>query len=83
MPYLIKDGENGLIYKDGSLKDLYNKVKFLLDSREQRERLGVNAYKTLTDVWNADIASERLLKLIETIKEGKASPFTDGPCSKG
>lgn len=82
VPYLIKNGENGLIYKDGNLKDLYNKVKFLLDSREQRERLGVNAYKTLTEIWNADVAAERLLKLIENIKEGKETPFTYGPCSK-
>ena len=82
VPYLIKDGENGLIYKDGSLKDLYNKVKFLLDNREQRERLGVNAYKTLTEIWNADVAAERLLKLIETIKEGKETPYKYGPCSK-
>lgn len=82
VPYLIKNGENGLIYKDGNLKDLYNKVKFLLDNREQRENLGVNAYKTLTDTWNADVAAERLIKLIETIKEGKDTPFKDGPCSK-
>lgn len=82
VPYLIKNGENGLIYKDGNLKDLYNKVKFLLDNREQRENLGVNAYKTLKDTWNADVAAERLIKLIETIKEGKDTPFKDGPCSK-
>lgn len=82
VPYLIKDGENGLIYKDGNLKDLYNKVKFLLANREQREKLGVNAYKTLTDAWNADVAAERLIKLIESIKEGKETPYKYGPCSR-
>ena len=82
VPYLIKDGENGLIYKDGNLKDLYNKVKYLLDNDKERKRLGINAYKTLTDTWNADNAAERLLKLIESIKEGKETPFKDGPCSR-
>lgn len=82
VPYLIKDGENGLIYKDGNLKDLYNKVKYLLDNEEERRKIGINAYKTLTDIWNADIAAERLLKLIESIKEGKETPFKEGPCSR-
>ena len=82
VPYLIKNGENGLIYKDGNLKDLYNKVKFLLGNKKEREKIGVNAYKTLTDTWNADVAAERLIKLIETIKEDKDTPFKDGPCSR-
>lgn len=83
VPYLIKDGENGLIYKDGNLNDLYNKVKFLLDNRERREEMGEKAYKTLTETWNAEVAAERLLKLIENINEGKGTPFVDGPCSRG
>lgn len=83
VPYLIQDGENGLVYKNGNLKDLYKKVKCLLDDKGKRERLGANAYKTLADIWNADIAAERLLKLIESIKEGKGTPFIDGPCSNG
>lgn len=83
VPYLIKDGENGFIYKSGNLKNLYNKVKLLIDNREIREKMGINAYKTLAETWNAEEASERLLKLIENIKEGKDTPFTDGPCSRG
>ena len=82
VPYLIKNSEDGLIYKDGNLKDLYSKVKYLLDHREECERLGLNAYKTLTDTWNADVATERFIKLIESIKEGKDTPFKNGPCSR-
>ena len=82
VPYLIKDGENGLKYKDGDLNELYKKVKFLLDDSEKRREIGKNAYKTLTDEWNAEVAAERLLTLIEKIKEGKETPFTTGPCSR-
>lgn len=82
VPYLLKNGENGLIYRDGNLDDLYEKVKFLLDHPEERVAYGKAAYKTLTDVWNANVAAERLLTLIETLKTGKDSPFVDGPCSK-
>ena len=83
VPYLIQDGENGLIYKDGNLKDLYDKVKFLLDNEKERRGMGKNAYQTLTDTWNAEVAADRLIRLIESIKEGKGTPLIDGPCSRG
>ena len=47
-----------------------------------REALGREAFQTLTEVWNADTAAERFLELVAAIKQGKASPFADGPCSK-
>lgn len=82
VPYLIKDGENGYIYKDGDLNDLFAKVKNLIDDDKKRIAFAKNAYRTLTDTWNAETAAERLLTLIENIKNGKETPFTDGPCSK-
>ena len=81
VPYLLKDGENGMNY-DGKFDELYEKVKYLLDNKEERRRVGAAAYRTLTDTWNADTAAERLLSLIENLKNGKDSPFADGPCSK-
>ncbi len=82
VPYLIKNGENGLTY-NGKVSDLYKKVKLLLGNEQKREVLGTNAYKTLTDIWNAENATDRLLKLIDNIKENKGSPYKDGPCSRG
>ena len=82
VPYLIRNGENGYIYKSGNQNDLYQKVKYLLDHPEKREELGRAAYKTLAEVWNADTAAERFLELVAAIQNGKASPFADGPCSK-
>ena len=81
VPYLLKDGENGMTY-GGKFDELYEKVKTLLESPEERRSIGAAAYHTLTDTWNADTAVERLLSLIENLKNGKDTPFTDGPCSK-
>ena len=82
VPYLIKDGENGLVYKNGNFEELYSKVKYLMDNAPERKKMAKNAYETLVSTWNADVAASRLLKLIECIKNGKDTPFTDGPCSK-
>jgi len=80
VPFLIEDGVNGLIYKDGDIDDLYQKVKYLLDNDIKRRLLAKNAYQTMESEWNADVAAERLIKLIESGFDGNL--FTSGPCSK-
>ena len=80
-PYLIKDGENGLTYKN-DVNDLYEKVKLLMDNPDLRKKLGKNAYETLATTWNGDEGAKRLLQLIEDIQNGKQSRFESGPCSK-
>lgn len=84
VPYLIEDGKNGLIYKNGDIDDLCNKVKFLLDNPERCKELGVNAYKTLTSTWNAELAAERFLNLATKLlnNEDVNDLYSDGPCSK-
>ena len=83
VPFLIKDGQNGIIYKNEDDEDLYKKVKNLLDHPEKCKGLGTNAYLTLRDCWNAGVATKRLIELVDDIqKEGKSDRFKDGPCSK-
>lgn len=82
-PYLIKAGENGLIYQNDSVDELYEKVKYLLDNNEKAKELGKNAYKSLKEEWNAKIAAERLLELAEILKNNKeCEQYENGPCSK-
>lgn len=79
VPYLIKDGENGVIY-NGRTSDLYKKVKYLLENPEKRKEMGRRAYITMTDVWNADYATERFVQVIKAMVENRPIPlFADGP----
>lgn len=84
VPFLIEDGVNGFIYRDGDLNDLYNKVKYLLDNPQKAEQLGKEAYKTLCDEWNAETAANRLISLAKEILKGNKKPdvFKDGVCSR-
>ena len=84
VPFLIRDGVNGLIYKNGDIDDLYDKVKYLLDNPEKRMEIGRQAYKTLKEEWNAENAAHRFLKIVKAIQSGNPHPdlYTDGPCSK-
>lgn len=82
VPYIINDGENGLIYNRKDKNSLYNCVRRLTDDTALRQTLGRNAYETIKTVWNADTAADRLLTLINCINNGTPVPFTSGPCSK-
>lgn len=81
VPFLIKDGENGLIYKSTNLKDLYNKIKWLTDHHKERFEMGIRAYRTMSQTWNGDNAAKSVIQLCEALLSGRDTPFDDGPCS--
>lgn len=80
VPYLIKDGYNGLIYKNNSFKDLYKKVKKVALDISLRKELSINAYNTINETWNADKAVSNLLVLIDSLSKNKDVNFHDEPC---
>ena len=83
VPFLMEDGKNGCIYRNGDMDSLYGRVVQLVDHPELREQLGREAYRTLADTWNADVAAERFIELAKTLMNGKkADLFETGPCSK-
>lgn len=81
VPFLIQNGKNGLIYKDGDFRDLYLKVKSLLDNQKMRIKIAENAYDTIVNVWNADNVAQRFMDLVHSLQQGEQTPFIDGPCS--
>ena len=50
VPYLIEDGENGLVYRDGDRKQLFLLAERLVKSRKLCDRLGRNAYRQINDL---------------------------------
>lgn len=82
VPFLIEDGKNGLVFKSKDVDSLYSKVIWLIEHPDEISKLGRNAYYTMRDVWNADVASSNLLKLVEALKKGIEPDIQYGPCSR-
>ncbi len=98
IPFLVKDGENGLVFKsankctgftrnslkvdDIAMKSITEKVEWLLTHSSERIKMAYSAYKDMSNVWSPVIAAQRLLVLIENLQHGMTSPFDEGPCSK-
>ena len=82
VPYLVRDGVNGMIYDKCRVDALYEKTAFLLDHPEEQQRLGIAAYETITGMWNAKESAKRLVEVVNGLHDGSGEQFLEGPCSK-
>lgn len=82
VPFLVTPGRNGLIYPNKDEDTFYSHISGLIRHPEEIERLGRAAYHTIMTEWNADIAAERLLPMLEGLLEGKVHFRESGILSK-
>ena len=81
-PFMIIDGNNGLLFRSGNWDELFHKTKALVDDMTYRKQLSSNAYKTMSNLWNPRVAAERFYCLATAILEHRdVLLYKDGPCS--
>lgn len=81
-PYLIEDGKNGFLYS--GMDELYEKVRYLLDHSLEREAVAKEAYRTIVEDWNEEVAADRFLALAEQLICHSDNPLIteSGICSR-
>lgn len=82
IPFLVKNGENGCIFKSCDLNSLCEKVEWLLDNPNRRYEIAKSAYYTMRDVWSPQSAAQKFVKLVEDLQNGRDTSIVEGPCSK-
>ena len=94
VPYLVKDGVNGLVFRSASTKtcfdnpdqkaldELTEKVAWLLDNKERMKEMQRKAVRTMQEVWSPKRAALNLLQLIDDLQNGRGTSIKEGPCSK-
>ena len=82
IPYLVKDGETGLLFKSRSIDSLYEKVKWSLDNPSEISRIANKGMQNMIDNWSPKVAAQNLIRLIILLSEDKDTDIMDGPCSK-
>lgn len=81
-PFLIESGKNGLLFEVGDPAGLAAQTRFLLEHSQQRQQLGEEAYRTITEEWNSSCAARRLIALSQDLLDGKKPVLPQsGPCS--
>lgn len=81
IPYLVKDKDNGCVFKSENIHSLTRAVQWLFDNPQERLRLSANGIKTMQEVWSPQNAASSFLQLLDDINNGRQSSIKDGPCS--
>lgn len=81
VPSLVKDGYNGFVFQSRNRCELEHKMAMLCKDDDLRKRISLNAYYTILEEWNPNVASNRLLSLIQAILENRLCEFENGPLS--
>lgn len=63
----VMSGRTG--YLCNSKKDWYHRLKGLIESKEERERIGMNAYREVKENFNLDKVAEGYAELLKQIKK--------------
>lgn len=80
-PYLIKHRFNGSLYT--SKTKLIKQIKSDLSDQNIIKLIGMNAYHTITNTWNAELAVSRFIEVASQLLEHKKPNLpADGPLSK-
>ena len=82
VPYLIENGKNGYIYKNGDSNELFLMVSQLLKNKELINRIGKNAFDSINSLWNERIAANRLLEFSNNYFNKTIKIYKTGPLSK-
>lgn len=79
--YLIQDGINGFIVRPNSVRSLYEGTKRYVKS-SAKESMHMEAYNTIWEKWNASIAAERFIAVVNSLSNDNKLPvYPDGPMS--
>ena len=81
-PYLIRSGENGVMYECAKLDSLYSAVVDCIGNPDAMRRMGAAAYVTVRERWSAAVAASRLLEFISHYISCGDTPFEEGILSK-
>lgn len=80
-PYLIKNGENGFMYKSLDVNSIKDIIASLAKDANKRYEIGKRAYETIVTTWNAEVAAKRLWDFMEA-SGNKTVEYKDGPLTK-
>ena len=67
IPDLVKNGYTGTLFRPGDVKDLAEKINYLLDNKNLISEMGKNARETVEKEYNADLHYERLMEVYEKV----------------
>jgi glycosyltransferase involved in cell wall biosynthesis len=67
IPQLVDHGSTGLLFETGNVKDLTEKINYLLENEQQAVNMGKNARKKVEENYNEEIHYKKLINAYEKV----------------
>lgn len=78
---LVEHGKTGFMFKDGSIDELADILKELLNDHVLRERVSYAGWERIMTLWHPRVGAERLIALCNgLLGKGPMPEYKDGPC---
>ncbi len=81
-PYLIKNGDTGMIYQNNNIDDLLNKIIYLIENPNIIKKIAISANHYINTTWSSDNAVHNLLLLVTDLLSNNVPRKQEGPCSQ-
>lgn len=79
---LIKNGVNGFVYNHPDKEEFINCVLKLAKDKELRRKIGLNANKSMVEIWNGTEGAKRIINISRAVLNKQNLPeYENGPCS--
>ena len=82
VPFLIRDKENGRVYRRGSYTEFERVLTETLSDPEGMRKMGEAARETVSAEWNGRIAADRLCEFSSALISGEIKAFEKGILSR-
>jgi glycosyltransferase involved in cell wall biosynthesis len=65
--WYIEEGANGYVFKTGNIDDLEQKIRWIINDREELVRMGQKSYELANQNHHPDVYRERFIELVNAI----------------
>ena len=80
---MVVDGNNGFVYHQEDYDQFYEKLERLVKDKQLTRQLGEAAYKTIENLYNADVAAQRFCQQVNALLNNKSiCSFEEGPMQR-
>lgn len=80
--FLIQDRQNGMIFNNGDVEELFEKIKSLLTEKDKKIQIQKQAFFTIKNEWNGENAGSKLIHLCHQLQSGRDDfHYKSGVCS--
>lgn len=80
---MVVDGNNGFVYHQEDYDQFYEKLERLVKDKRLTRQLGEAAYKTIENLYNADVAAQRFCQQVNALLNNKSiCSFEEGPMQR-